>query len=31
MKINSLGLTKKEAEVLYSEHNTLLANFQINY
>lgn len=31
MKINSLGLPKKESEILAAELNILLANFQIYY
>lgn len=31
MKINSLGLPKKETEVLAAELNILLANFQVYY
>lgn len=31
MKINSLGLPKKETEILAAELNILLANFQVHY
>ena len=31
MKLNSLGLPKKESEIIVAELNILLANFQVYY